>query len=71
VKAAGSRKVVLMTVMGDGGKVMHTVVVRPLSYDVTVKAFEAAGKIQFEPATKDGKPVSVVSLVEYEVKDEL
>jgi tetratricopeptide (TPR) repeat protein len=68
VKWAESKKVVLMTVLDDNGKVMHTIVLRPLSYDVTVKAFEAAKKIQFEPATKDGKPVSVVSLVEYEVR---
>lgn len=68
LKGTESKKVVLMTVLTDGGEVKHTIVLRPLRYDVTVKAFEAASKIRFEPATRDGKPVSVVSVFEYVVK---
>jgi Gram-negative bacterial TonB protein C-terminal len=68
VKGAESKKVVLMAVMSDGGEVRHVITLRPVRYSLAVKAIEAARKIQFEPATKDGKAVSVVSLVEYEVK---
>ena len=68
VKGAESKKVVLLTVLSDSGEVKHTIVLRPLKYDLTLKAVEAAGKIQFEPATRDGKSVSVVSVVEYVVK---
>ena len=68
VKGAESKKVVLMTVLSDSGEVRHTIVLRPLSYHLTVKTVEAARKIRFEPATRDGKSVSVVSVVEYEVR---
>lgn len=39
--------------------------VRGLPDGLTAQAIEAAKKIRFEPATKDGKPITVVKLVEY------
>jgi outer membrane biosynthesis protein TonB len=40
-------------------------VVKPLSHGLNEEAVRAARAIKFNPATKDGKPVSVVKQIEY------
>jgi hypothetical protein len=39
---------------------------KPLSNGLTEQSFKAAKQIEFSPQLKDGKPVSVVKIVEYE-----
>jgi len=40
-------------------------VVKPLGFGLDEEAVKAARKIKFQPATKDGKPVSIVKRVQY------
>lgn len=47
------------------GKTKYVLVVKPLSNGLTEEAVKAARKIEFIPQLKDGKPVSVVKMVEY------
>ena len=47
------------------GKVSHIMVLKGLGYGLDAEALKAASKIKFEPMTKDGKPVSVVKMVQY------
>jgi TonB family protein len=47
------------------GTVRHILIVKPLGFGLNEQAVRAARGIKFEPATKDGKPVSVVKQVEY------
>lgn len=65
-KAKSVRGVVaLRCVFSSTGKVTDIVVISGLPYGLTEKAIEAARKIKFVPAMKDGKPVSMWMLVEY------
>jgi hypothetical protein len=48
----------------DGVMVIHRVT-RYLPYGLTLKAVEAASKIKFTPAMKDGAPVSVRGSLEF------
>lgn len=47
------------------GRVMNVLILTPLGYGLDEQAVRAARGIKFEPATKDGKAVSVVKMVEY------
>lgn len=47
------------------GKVKHILIIKSLGYGLNENAVRAARGIKFEPATKDGKPISVVKMVEY------
>ena len=47
------------------GVVKHVLIIKPLGYGLDEQAVKAARQIKFEPALKDGKPISVVKLVEY------
>lgn len=47
------------------GVVKHVLVLDGLPFGLTENAVRAARNIRFEPAVKDGKPISVVKLVEY------
>lgn len=47
------------------GKVSHVLVVKPLSDGLSEQAVRAARGIKFQPATRGGKPISVVRTVEY------
>lgn len=55
----------VMVVLAADGKVKHILVVNGLPEGLTEKAVEAAKGIRFQPATKDGKPVSQVVTLEY------
>lgn len=69
IKGLGQAKVVLRAVMTEGGEVKHLMVLKPLGYELTRRAMAAAREIRFEPARKDGAPVSVIALIEYDFKE--
>lgn len=56
-KVEGS--VVLSLIFGADGQIGGIRVIQGLPHGLTQKAIEAASKIRFEPAMKDGQPVSV------------
>jgi hypothetical protein len=58
-------KVVLRAIFGGDGRVHGIMAIKELPYGLTLKAIEAARKIRFVPATKDGKPVSMWVQLEY------
>lgn len=55
----------LMVGFDSDGTVKHILVVKPLSHGLNEQAVRAARQIKFEPATQNGKPVSVVKQIEY------
>jgi TonB family protein len=57
--------VVLRVIFRSDGTITQLKVVKELPYGLTEKAIEAANKIKFKPAEKDGKPVSVNGHIEY------
>jgi TonB family protein len=57
--------VVLRLILAADGTVKHIEVIKGLPDGLTEKAIEAAQKIKFKPAQKDGKTVSVWVEVEY------
>ena len=58
-------KVVLQAVFAADGKVKYILVIRPLPKGLTENAVNAARKIKFAPAVKDGRPVSMFYRIEY------
>ncbi|MBO0860770.1 MAG: energy transducer TonB, partial [Chloracidobacterium sp.] len=61
-------KAVLSVVFGADGQLGDIKVVQGLPYGLTQSAIEAASKIRFEPAKKDGQPVSVRGSLEFYFK---
>lgn len=59
-------KVLLKVVFGSSGKVGEIEVVKGLPEGLSESAVEAAQKIKFEPAKKDGEKVSVSAKVQYD-----
>ncbi len=57
--------VVLKCVFASNGMVKHILVVEALPHGLTAAAIAAAKQIQFIPATRDGKPVSMWMQLEY------
>jgi tetratricopeptide (TPR) repeat protein len=57
--------VVLQVIFRSDGVLVIQRVIRYLPYGLTLKAVEAASKIKFTPAMKDGAPVSVRGPLEY------
>jgi TonB family protein len=55
----------LRGILGAEGKVTALSVVKPLPHGLTRKALVAAKSIRFEPAQKDGRPVSQYVVLEY------
>jgi TonB family protein len=49
----------------DSGRVTHTLILKGLGGGLNNTAVHAARQIKFEPAKKDGKPISQIRLVEY------
>lgn len=47
------------------GKVKHILVLKSLEASLDKQALKAAQKISFEPALKNGQPISVVKIIEY------
>ena len=57
--------VVIRAVFRSSGKVTNVQAIRRLPDGLTEKAIEAARKIRFKPAEKDGRPVSTFVIIEY------
>jgi len=57
--------VLLRVVLDADGTIKHILVIVPLGYGLTEKALQAARKIRFEPAIKDGQKVSTMTLIEF------
>jgi TonB family protein len=57
--------VVLKVVFGSSGEVEQIRAVRTLPFGLTERAIAAARQIRFEPAKRDGRPVSVAMQLEY------
>lgn len=55
----------VMAVLAADGNVKHILAVNRLPYGLTEKAVKAVKGIRFQPATKDGKPVSQMITLEY------
>jgi TonB family protein len=64
-KACVTGTVVLRAIFNSQGEVKHVLVLRALGYGLTTKAIQAARLIRFEPATVDGRPVSMYLQLEY------
>jgi TonB family protein len=64
-KAGVAGTVVLRCVFSRSGEVKNFVVLRALGYGLTSRSVEAARKIRFATATKDGQPVSVWIELQY------
>jgi tetratricopeptide (TPR) repeat protein len=60
-----SGSVILCAVLGADGKVKQTLALLMLPDGLTEKSIEAVRRIQFTPATKDGRPVSQWVTVEF------
>lgn len=60
-----SGSVELYVLFAASGKISHIIVLKRLGYGLDEQAINAARQIKFEPATEDGKPVSVVKIVVY------
>jgi TonB family protein len=60
-----SGNVVLGVVFGADGKIKDIRVIRGLPFGLTDNAIQAALKIRFKPAMKNGQPVSVRGLLEF------
>lgn len=60
-----SGRIVLAVLLSANGKVTQTIVIKPLGYGLDQEAIRAARQIRFTPAVKDGKPISVVKMIEY------
>jgi len=58
-------RVVLRCIFASTGKVTNIHVVAGLPYGLTQAAIDAASRIKFKPAEKDGKPVSMWMELQY------
>lgn len=47
------------------GQVKHVLIIKPLGYGLDEESVKAARAIKFEPELRDGKPISVVRIIEY------
>lgn len=57
--------ITLAVLFAADGQVKHIIVLNGLGYGLDREAIRAAKNIRFEPARKDGKPISVVKMVQY------
>ncbi len=55
----------IAVLFADSGKVTHALILKGLGGGLDENALRAAYGIKFEPAKKDGKPVSQIRIVEY------
>jgi TonB family protein len=55
----------LKVVFLANGKIGEIKVIQGLEFGLTNKAVESAKQIKFEPATRNGKPINVVKIIEY------
>ena len=57
--------ITVAVLFGASGRVEMVLMLKGLERGLDKNAVAAARKIRFEPQTKDGKPVSVVKIVQY------
>lgn len=57
--------VTLCALFAANGKVSHIILIKKLGYGLDEEFINAVRQMQFEPATEDGKPVSVVKTMSY------
>ena len=55
----------LAVLFGADARIKYVLVLKGLNYGLTEKAVEAAKSIRFEPETKNGRPVSVIKVVQF------
>lgn len=55
----------LKVVFSSDGTIKHPLILRSLGHGLDEQCLLAASKIRFTPATRDGKPVSVIANLEY------
>ena len=55
--------------LASDGAVKYIFPMKPLKHGLTEAAIEAAQKIRFEPAIRDGKPASQFATLSYEFKN--
>ncbi len=55
----------LAVFFSETGRVTHTLLLKGLSGGLNENAVGAASSIKFEPARKDGKPISQIKIIEY------
>jgi len=58
-------EIVVRMVLASSGKVTNITPMNELPFGLTEEAIKAARKIKFEPALKDGKPVSMYVTIKY------
>jgi TonB family protein len=63
--AAIQGTVILRAVFSSAGTVEHILILRSLPAGLTESAIQSAKKIKFTPATRDGKPVSMIMELQY------
>lgn len=65
-RASGVSGVIRVAVgFAADGNVKHILLIKPLGFGLDEQAVKAARAIKFEPASKDGKPISTVKFIEY------
>lgn len=64
-KAGHSGLVRIKAVLSSDGIVRYILIMKPLRFGLTTKAFNAVKRVQFTPAQKDGKTVSQYVTLEY------
>ncbi len=64
-QAGVSGTIQLLVGFSEGGKAKYVLVLDGLGFGLDEQAIKAVKGIEFEPATKDGKPISVVKIVVY------
>ena len=64
-KAGVTGTVVMRAIFSADGEVKHILVTRALGYGLTTQSVKAARRIKFQPAMKDGTPVSMYLMLEY------
>ena len=58
-------EITVRMVLASSGKGTHVSPMNELPYGLTEEAIKAARRIKFEPALKDGKPVSIYAVINY------
>lgn len=57
--------IVIMVIFSAGGTLKHPLVLKSLGYGLDESTLRAVSKIRFTPATRDGKPISVIGNLEF------
>jgi hypothetical protein len=63
--SGASGRILVAVEFRSDGKIGFTFALAPSMNDLVSPSLEAARAIEFEPAVKNGKPVTVINLVEY------